>query len=132
MIIGINLSDGWFQKSKSGWNPRQGIKQSIKNFEYIWVVYNEISIQCGQYPFISKSKIRGQLFYSISFQTRQLHCLIEIYNIFYTKNSIKSISQELLDYFDYIVQAHWIMGDGSKNKKGLILCTNRFTLKENR
>lgn len=43
---------------------------------------------------------------------------------------IRSISPQLIHYMNYIVLAYWIMGDGSKRKKGIILCTNGFTLKE--
>jgi hypothetical protein len=31
---------------------------------------------------------------------------------------------------DYLVLAHWIMGDGSKRAKGLILCTDNLSLQE--
>jgi hypothetical protein len=34
IIIGLIISDGWMQK-RGHWNPRFGIKQSIKNFPYI-------------------------------------------------------------------------------------------------
>ena len=29
---------------------------------------------------------------------------------------------------DYMVLAHWIMGDGSKRAKGIVLCTDNFSL----
>ena len=43
---------------------------------------------------------------------------------------IKTVKQELFFYMDYMVLAHWIMGDGSKRAKGLILCTDNFSLLE--
>lgn len=74
---------------------------------------------------------KGKLFYNIQFKTRQLKCLNEINNIFYiNKKSIKTIKFELYDYFDYIVFAHLIMSNGIKRNKGLILCTDKFTINE--
>jgi len=32
---------------------------------------------------------------------------------------------------NYIILAHWIMGDGSKKGNGLVISTNSFDLKEN-
>jgi hypothetical protein len=52
---------------------------------------------------------RGKLFFSISLQTRQLSCLMEVFNLFYEfKNGkfIKVIKPELLFYMDYIILAH--------------------------
>lgn len=31
---------------------------------------------------------------------------------------------------DSLALAHWIMGDGAKHNRGLILCTDGFTIKE--
>lgn len=42
----------------------------------------------------------------------------------------KIIKPELFDYFNYISLAYWIKGDGSKYGKGIMLCTDSFTLKE--
>lgn len=77
--------------------------------------------------------MRGKIFYSLTFQTRQLECLMEIIDLFYIfKNNKleKTIKYDLFFNIDYIVLAHFIMGDGSKRKKGLILCTDNFSLQE--
>lgn len=85
---------------------------------------------------------RGKLFYSLEFQTRQLKSLNEIYNLFYRERlseslilqtkkeqpKIKTITTELFHYIDYISLAHWIQGDGAKRNKGIILCTDCFSL----
>ena len=81
----------------------------------------------------AKTVTRGKIFHSVFLQTRQLACLNEIFNLFYlTKNDqvIKTVKQELFFYMDYMVLAHWIMGDGSKRAKGLVLCTDNFNLQE--
>jgi len=129
ILVGIILSDGWLQKRK-GWNPRIGLKQSIINFEYLWHTFNEISILCSNYPYITKNIKRGKLFYALQIETRQLQCLIEIYNLFYKFSNIKCIKSELYNYLDYLALAHWIMGDGSKRNKGITLCTDSFTIQE--
>jgi hypothetical protein len=128
IIIGLLLSDGWLQKRK-GWNPRLGLKQSIKNFKFLWNTFIKLSKLCSNYPFSTKTIKRNKLFFGISFQTRQLNCLYEIYEILYEKNK-KVIKPILFDYIDYIVIAYWIMGDGAKRNKGVILCTDNFSLKE--
>lgn len=74
--------------------------------------------------------MRGKLFYSLEFQTRQLKSLNEIYNLFYIELKRKIITPELFHYIDYIALAHWIQGDGARRNKGIVLCTDCFTIKE--
>lgn len=132
IIIGLILSDAWLQK-RGHWNSRIGFKQSINNFPYLWNIYNELGYLCSGLPMAAKTVTRGKIFYSVFLQTRQLACLNEIFNLFYlTKNDqvIKTVKQELFFYMDYMVLAHWIMGDGSKRAKGIVLCTDNFSLQE--
>lgn len=129
-MIGLLLSDGYIQKRYS-WNPRISLHQSIKNMEYLWFVFNTLSVYCSSFPYSKQTIMRGKLFFSLEFQTRQLKSLNEIYNLFYGKNlNIKTITPELFNYIDYIAIAHWIMGDGAKRNKGIILCTDSFSIKE--
>lgn len=132
IIIGLLLSDGWLQK-RGHWNPRIGLKQSIINFPYIWYVYNELAYLCSGQLMFGSSTLRGKLFYNLTLQTRQLACIIEIFHLFYIvvdKKPIKVIKEDLFFYMNYIVLAHWIMGDGSKRNEGITLCTDNFTLPE--
>lgn len=131
IIVGVLLSDGHIQK-RVHWNPRISLKQSFKNFEYLWSVFNSLSVYCSSYPYINKIIKKGKLFYSTEFRTRQLKSFNEIYNIFYLGDSKnKSITPELFHYLDYIAIAHWIQGDGAKrNKGGIVLCTDCFSVKE--
>jgi hypothetical protein len=130
MMVGILLSDGHIQKQKH-WNPRLSLHQSFKNSEYLLSVFNILSVYCSSYPFFKKIIKRGKLFYSLEFQTRQLKSLNEIYNLFYIENTkIKSITPELFHYVDHIAIAHWIQGDGAKRNKGIILCTDCFSIIE--
>ena len=62
--------------------------------------------------------------------TRALPCFTELYNLFII-DGIKRIPVDIINYFDPIVFAFWIMGDGSLQKEGgLILCTECFTNEE--
>ena len=112
ILIGIILSDGWMQK-RNNWNPRMGFKQSTINFPYFWEIYSELGYLCSGLPMWAKHLKRGKFFFSLSLQTRQLDCLMEIYNLFYIKNKnliIKTIKPELALYMDYIILAHWSGG----------------------
>lgn len=132
IIIGLLLSDAWLQK-RGHWNPRIGLKQSIINFPYIWYVYNELAYLCSGQLMFGSSILRGKIIYNLTLQTRQLACLMEIFYLFYIvvdKKPIKVIKEDLFFYMDYIVLAHWIMGDGSKRNEGVTLCTDNFTLPE--
>lgn len=110
-------------QKRGHWNPRIGLKQSIINFSYIWYVYNELSYLCSGQLMFGSSILRGQIFYNLTLQTRQLACLMEIFHLFYIvapaldqtgtkvdKKPIKVIKEDLFFYMDYIVLAHWIMG----------------------
>ncbi len=111
IIVGILLSDAWMNKH-GHWNPRVGLKQSVKNFSYLWQVYSELAYLCSGPLFESKARLRGKIFYSWSFQTRQLPCFMEIFNLFYVErkgNIIKTIKPELFFYLDYMALAHWIL-----------------------
>lgn len=132
IIVGLILSDAWVQK-RGHWNPRLALKQSMSNFPYLWEVFNELAYLCASFPYSSKVVLRSKSFFSLTFQTRQLACLMEIVNLFYiNKNGklIKTIKPDLFLYLDYIALAHWIQGDGSSRNKGVSLITFGFSLKE--
>ena len=81
----------------------------------------------------STTILRGKKFGCVTIQTRQLACLMEMFNLFYKLNNgkwVKTIKSDLYFYMDYIVLAYWIMGDGAKRNKGITLCTDGFTLYE--
>lgn len=133
ILVGIQLSDGWMQ-SRKGWNPRIAIKQSMKNFEYIWFLVLALGNLLSTYPYVSSNKLRGRSFSSLTIQTRQLNNLIEIRSLFYVESKrnlfVRSLNLDQFFYLDYIALAHWIKGDGARHNKGIILCTDGFTIKE--
>jgi hypothetical protein len=133
IIIGSLISDGWLQKNKH-WNPRWGVKQSLINLPYLMYLHYHLSYMCSKFPYLGKSKMRNKIFYNVTLQTRQCYTLNELFQLFYIVNGdkyIKCINENLFFYMNYIVLAHWIQGDGNKHRRGLVLNTQSFTLKEN-
>lgn len=132
ILIGMILSDGWIQK-RGHWNARIAIKQSEKNFPYLWYIFNEISYICSNMPHSSENKLRGKIHYSWTIQTRQLTCINDLLNLLYFKQKnkwVKTIKPDLYFYFDYIALAHLIQGDGSSRNKGVSIITYGFTIQE--
>lgn len=130
IIIGLLLSDSWLQY-KLKCNPRIGLKQSIKHSEFFFKVYFELSKFMSNYPYICYNTKNGKQFISLAFNTRQLYCFNLFKDLFYLENSTKKIIKPALyNYFDEIVLAYWIMGDGSKKNKGITLCTDSYSYKE--
>lgn len=68
---------------------------------------------------------------SLTFQTRSLKCFTKYHQLFY-EAGVKTIpSFEVIYYLiDPVALTHWIAGDGTRSKKGLILCTDSYSLKE--
>ena len=127
ILIGMLLGDGWMQITK-GRQPRMAMKQSIINFAHLWETFIELAVICSSYPYCSWNTLRGKRFLSITLQTRRFPCLNEIKILFYLAGSrVKFISPNLFFYMNSIVLAYWIMGDGAKHGKGLVLCTDGFT-----
>jgi len=47
--------------------------------------------------------------------------------LFYIVVDNKVIKEDLFFYMDYIVLAHWIMGDGGKINEGVTLCKINYS-----
>lgn len=131
ILTGILISDGWLQ-SRKGWNPRIGFKQSIKHFKYLWLVFLELMVLTSSYPYLTKTKQRGKIFYGLEFNTRQLNIINEIKTLFYLPGSTKkTITTLLFDYLDFLAFAHWIMNNGNRaNNGGQYLMTNSLNYEE--
>lgn len=136
VIIGIILSDGWLKKSGRQTNPKLGFEQSIVHFAYFWHVFNILKPYLSSwFSFRIKTSTFGKIgraytTFSLVLETRTLPCLIGLYNLFIV-NNIKTIQVDLINYFDEVAFAHWIMGDGTRSPSGgLILCTDGFTIPE--
>lgn len=129
ILVGLLLSDAWFQKNRLNDNPRIGFKQSFKNSEFIWYTWFQLINYIGSVPRIVITITRGKKFFGWEFQTRSLPCFIYLYQQF-IKNKVKIVPKDIYELLDEIALAYWIMGDGAKRNKGLTLCTDNFTCKE--
>lgn len=128
VIIGLVLSDGWLRlpavRSK---NALLGFLQSGGNAKYFFFVFFSISHYCSSYP---KLKIRsrfGKQNISWELNTRAMPCLTELYSLFYSKG-VKVIPDNIYELLTPVALAHLIMGDGSGNRHGLLLCTDSFRI----
>ncbi len=128
LILGVLLSDGWLFINKSG-NTLLAFKQSTDKLEFFFKVFNQLSHYCSRFPNITSTYVNNKTHYAISFSTRTLPCLTEWYNIFYI-NKKKVVPLDLYNLLTYEALAYWIMCDGTRNKKGLVLQTQSFTIKE--
>lgn len=128
IILGILLSDGWLYKNKSS-KTLLALKQSIKNFGYLWFVYTKLSHYCRYLPRVTTSNLNGNKKYGVVFATRVYPCFTEWYNIFYVDGK-KRVPLDLYNMLTYEALAHWIMGAGTKSCKGLTLQTQSFSIQE--
>lgn len=117
---------------------RVNFKQSLAHFEYLFYVFLKLSHYCSSYPSVVKTKIKVQeskfidkrkLFFGISFYTRSLPCLFDLYTLFYV-NKVKVVPYNLFDLLNYEVLAYWIMSDGTRNHGGLTLQVQSYTILE--
>ena len=152
MIVGKLLSDGWLEKYSKNSNVRFRFKQSIKQTNYVIHSFMILSHYSSNIPNLIKNNRKGQTHYSVLLSTRLLPCFNELYTLFY-KNKVKVIPDNIYDLLTPLVLiysilkptpgpmgrgrarrglalAHWIMGDGASLNKGLVLCTDSYTLQE--
>ena len=104
------------------------LKQSIIHSNYLFFTFLKLEHYCSDYPVLKKSKVKGKIYYSFTFNTRTLPCLQE-FNTFYLDGR-KVPPSNLWDLLNYEKLAHWIKGDGTRVDNALILQTDSFTVKE--
>ena len=113
VFIGIILSDASISKSNKA-DARLQFKQSIKNFKYFYSVFLKLNHFCSKGPYLAKTFVNHNVHYSLSFTTRTLFCITELYDLFYKPVTdsngnvkfIKSITPELFDYITWEALAH--------------------------
>lgn len=82
VIIGLFLSHGGLSYASDNNNyPRLGFEQAFSKFFYVWLVYRVFSHYCYSFPrFRTRNYIQTS---SVTFSTRSLPCLVEVFNAFY-------------------------------------------------
>ena len=129
IMVGLILSDDWitFDSTRSK-NALLGFKQSVSNSSYLWFVFNLLSHYCSSYPSLVIGVRQGVRYYGLQFKTRAMPCITELRNLFYPELSkTKAIPVNIYDLLTPAALAHLIMGDGSIQRSGLIICTDSYT-----
>lgn len=129
VIVGQLLSDGWLEKYSLNSNTRFRFKQSVVRAYYVLVSFMFLSHYCSSLPRLTKSKRKGKIHYGLEFSTRYLPCFNELFRLFY-RDGIKVIPDNIYDLLTPIAIAHWVMGDGAILNKGLVLCTDSYSIQE--
>jgi len=129
IVIGLILSDGWLQKGKYNKNARLGLKQSIKNIEFLLWIYNLLSHYCQSPPYSVNTTLNGQKFFGIEFITRTYPCFTSLYSVWYL-NRVKLLPLTIFEDLTPVALAVWAQGDGSKHNSGFAFCTHCFTLQQ--
>ncbi len=129
IIVGIILSDGHMALNSKAKNAYLILNQSLAKSAYIYFVFSFLSHYCQSYPKLSVSYRLGRPSYVLRIATRSMPCITELYNNYYL-NKIKIIKPSIYNDITPIPLAHLILGDGSYNGKGILLCTDSFKIKE--
>lgn len=127
VIVGILLSDGYLFSSGKSVNYGLYFNQGIPNSKYVWFVYSRLCHYCNVYPTLKKNNSHGQISEALYFRTRGLPCLSELRSIFYI-NKKKVIPEDIYNLLTPVALAHLVMGDGSVQRHGLIICTDSYEL----
>jgi len=127
VLVGLILSDGYLCLTSSRTNARLEFKQSISHFPYFWFVFNIMSPFCISLPYLCTMRLKGVKFFAVKFVSRSLPFFTELHAIFYPEG-IKIVPDCIFDLLTPVALAHWIIGDGSVRRHGVILCTNSFSV----
>lgn len=128
IIIGILLSDATLQRVNEGGDARLQFKQKYGQFEYLYSVFFLLCHYCSKGPSLNKVLLHNKIFYALSFTTRSLPCITELYDLFYPKGK-KIIPRNIYDLLTWEALAHWIQGDGTYSS-GITIQTQSFSIKE--
>lgn len=88
-----------------------------------------MSHYCSSYPKLGIGVRAGTRIYDLSFFTRSLACITELYSLFYV-NGVKVIPHNIYELLTPVALAHLIMGDGSAQGRALTICTDSYSIPE--
>ena len=133
VFIGIILSDASLQRVNKDGDARLQFKQKYSQFEYLYSVFFLLCHYCSKSPVVNKVSLHKKTFYALSFTTRSLPCITELYNLFYPLSprglGKKIIPLNIYDLLTWEAIAHWICGDGTYSS-GITIQTQSFTIEE--
>jgi hypothetical protein len=108
---------------------RLGFEQSGSHSAYFWSVFCSLAHYCSSFPTIRNRTRLCKQTISLQVFTRGLPCFTELHYLFYP-NGVKVIPVDIYELLTPEALAHWIQGDGSVRRYGLILCTNSYSLED--
>jgi len=130
VIIGLLLSDGWLTfSSKASKNVLLGFAQSGAHSKYFWFVFFSLAHYCSSYPIVRDRTRLGKQNISLQFYTRSLTCITALHSLFYPGGT-KVVPTNIYVLLTPVALAHWIMGDGSTERHGLIICTDSYSIED--
>lgn len=130
VITGLMLSDGWLSfGSKTSKSARLGFKQSLSHSGYFLFVFSFLSPYCNSMPNLISSNRNDTKTYALQILTRSLPCFTKLYSLYYP-NGIKIVPADIYNLLTPIALAHWISGDGTKNRHGLTISTESFSVED--
>lgn len=128
VIVGILLSDGWTSKQYVTGEARITLKQSVKNSDYLFYAFFILCHYCYSYPHTATTTLKSNnIHHSIFFYTRSLNCFTNLHNDFYNSGK-KGVPEDIYNILTIQGLAHWICGDGTHSRGGIILQTQSFTV----
>ena len=105
VFIGIILSDASLQRVNKDGDARLQFKQKYSQFEYLYSVFFLLCHYCSKSPVVNKVSLHKKTFYALSFTTRSLPCITELYDLFYPKGK-KIIPLNIYDLLTWEALAH--------------------------
>lgn len=140
IIIGIILSDAALQRVNESGDARLQFKQKYSQLEYLYSVFFQLCHYCSKGPSLNKVLLHKKIFYALSFTTRSLPCITELYDLFYPEGK-KIIPRNIYDLLTWEALAHWLYlnsnikflyfnsSHGTK-LKGLYIDVKSFSIKD--
>jgi len=110
-------------------NARLGFAQSGDHAVYFWFVFFSLSHYCFSYPILRIRNRFGKQTIGLEFFTRSMPCMTELRCLFYPEG-VKIVPHNIYELLTPIALAHLIMGDGSVQRHGLIICTNSYSVQD--
>ena len=115
IFVGIVLSDASLQRLNKGGGARLQFKQKYGQFEYFYFVFFQLSHYCSRGPSVTKAILHKKVHYGLSFTTRSLNCITELYELFYLEKK-KIVPKNLYELLTWEGLAHWVYNKSNINK----------------
>jgi len=132
LIYGLLLGNSLIMKNNS--DIKLIIEIECKYTTFLTEVYNKIFslVDCDNKLTVIKTKLckGGQLNKVMFLHTYSNNHYLELYNKWYKNKSNKNIPLDIMNYFNEVSLAYWLMTDGKIKNRKLSVNMNKFKKKE--